>query len=89
MSRRRIVVRGTVQGVGYRWSCRREATRLGVVGWVRNRSDGAVEIVVEGPDDAVDALTDWARRGPPSARVSDVETFDESPVGEEGFEVRG
>lgn len=89
MTRRRIVVRGTVQGVGYRWSCRREAVRLGVAGWVRNRPDGAVEIVVEGPADAVDALTRWARRGPSSARVDDVETVDETPEGEQGFDVRG
>lgn len=89
MRRRRIIVRGAVQGVGYRWACRREAARLGVAGWVRNRPDGAVEIVVEGPDGAVAALTAWAHRGPSSAEVTDVETFDETPVGEHGFEVRG
>lgn len=88
MIRRRVVVRGVVRGVGYRWSCRREAVRLGVAGWVRNRPDGGVEILVEGPADAVDSLTAWARQGPPSARVTDVETTDEEPVGEQGFDVR-
>jgi len=63
---------GMVQGVGYRYALQHEAERLGLTGWVRNRRDGSVEAVVQGPQEAVDALTGWARRGPPAARVSDV-----------------
>jgi acylphosphatase len=61
-----------VQGVGYRYSLQHEAARRGLTGWVRNRRDGSVEAVVQGSQDAVDALTAWARRGPPAARVTDV-----------------
>jgi acylphosphatase len=50
-----------------------EAARLGVTGWVRNRSDGSVEAVIQGPAEAVEALTRWARRGPADARVEGVE----------------
>lgn len=66
-------VTGRVQGVFYRESMRQEAERLGVTGWVRNRSDGAVEAVVHGAPDAIDAITRWARRGPADAAVSSVE----------------
>jgi acylphosphatase len=63
---------GMVQGVGYRYALQDEAERLGLTGWVRNRRDGSVEAVVQGSQQAVDALAAWARRGPPAARVSDV-----------------
>jgi acylphosphatase len=63
---------GMVQGVGYRFALQREALRLGLTGWVRNRADGSVEAVAQGPQPALDALAAWARRGPPAARVSDV-----------------
>jgi acylphosphatase len=63
---------GRVQGVGFRMYMEREAQRLGVTGWVRNRRDGSVEALVSGADDAVDALVEWARRGPPSAKVTDL-----------------
>ncbi|MBO9554740.1 acylphosphatase [Cellulomonas sp.] len=87
-TRRRIVVRGMVQGVGYRWSMAREAGRRGARGWVRNREDGAVEAVVEGDEETVDALVAWARRGPAGAAVSDV-AVDEAPPGPLGpFEIR-
>jgi acylphosphatase len=85
-------ITGMVQGVGYRYALQREAARLGVSGWVRNRSDGSVEAVVQGAQQAVDALAAWARRGPPAARVSDVITA--TPVAAEqahryeGFEIR-
>jgi len=65
----------------------REAQRRGVAGWVRNRRDGSVEAMVQGPREAVDALIDWARRGPPSARVTDVQTS-EGSGDYEGFEMR-
>lgn len=64
-----LQIQGRVQGVWFRESMRREAERLGVVGWVRNRPDGSVEAVAQGAPDAVDALVEWARIGPPQARV--------------------
>ena len=69
---RLLRIRGLVQGVGYRNALHREATRLGLSGWVRNRSDGSVEALVAGPVPALDELIAWARRGPPAARVGEV-----------------
>lgn len=85
--RRRVVVRGVVQGVGFRWSCAREAGRLGVAGWVRNLPDGAVEAVVEGDASQVDAALAYLAHGPRHARVTGVEVHDEPPGGLVGFEV--
>ncbi len=68
----RVRITGIVQGVCFRHETRVEARRLGVLGWVRNRRDGAVEGVFEGPRDRVDALIRWCGRGPPAARVDDV-----------------
>jgi acylphosphatase len=68
----RLTVRGRVQGVGYRDALQEEALRRGVAGWVRNRKDGSVEALVQGPPEAVAELVAWARRGPPAARVSEV-----------------
>ena len=70
---RRLRIHGVVQGVGFRYSLHREAVRLGLAGWVRNRRDGTVEAVVAGPAAAVEAMVAWAHRGPPSARVDHVE----------------
>jgi acylphosphatase len=84
---RHVTIRGLVQGVGFRHYMRREALRLGVAGWVRNRHDGSVEAVVHGSCDAVDALIGWAQHGPPSARVTDVQVTEESGTFE-GFEQR-
>jgi acylphosphatase len=83
----RAVVSGRVQGVWFRESCRREADRLGVAGWVRNTPDGAVEIEAEGERAAVDALVAWARRGPDRARVASVAVADLPPRGESSFVV--
>jgi acylphosphatase len=67
-----LIISGRVQGVGYRASLVDEARRLGVSGWVRNRRDGTVEAVVDGDAGAVAAIVEWARGGPPGARVADV-----------------
>jgi acylphosphatase len=84
---RRVVVHGLVQGVFFRDSCRREAQRAGVAGWVRNRPDGTVEALFEGPEDAVRRMLDWVRHGPPYAQVERVEVTDEQPNGHAGFQV--
>jgi len=88
MIRRRVLVEGRVQGVWYRDSCREEARRLGVQGWVRNCRDGRVEGVFEGPPDDVLALCNWARVGPPRADVTGIEVLEEEPEGLTGFQVR-
>jgi acylphosphatase len=66
---RRLRITGLVQGVGYRAAFLREAERLGLSGWVRNRLDGSVEALVAGDAAALDAIAAWARRGPAMARV--------------------
>jgi acylphosphatase len=88
MSRKRVVARGRVQGVFFRDSTQREAMSAGVAGWVTNRSDGAVEAVFEGDDDAVQRMVEFVRGGPGHANVEDVEVHDEQPEGLSGFEVR-
>jgi acylphosphatase len=70
----RIVIRGRVQGVGYRDSMIHAAQRLGVAGWVRNRADGAVEAFVQGDSTSVESLLDWCRRGPSLARVDAIDS---------------
>ena len=85
---RRVVIRGRVQGVGFRYSLREEALRRGVSGWARNRRDGTVEAVVQGEPDDVDRVIEWARRGPPSAQVSDVEVIEEAAGDYTGFETK-
>jgi acylphosphatase len=86
--RRRVVVRGYVQGVFFRDSCRREANTRGVAGWVTNRRDGAVEAVFEGEPDAVAAMVEWCRRGPRGAEVDAVDETSEEPEGLSRFEIR-
>jgi acylphosphatase len=68
-----LFVRGRVQGVFFRASAQREAKRLGLTGWVRNRSDGSVEILAEGEEDQLKELIAWANRGPSAARVERVD----------------
>ena len=85
--RRRVVVRGRVQGVFFRDSCRRRAMELGVHGWVSNREDGAVEAVFEGEADAVEAMVSWSHQGPAQAHVSSVDVREEDPRSERGFAV--
>ena len=81
---------GMVQGVGYRYAFEREAAKLRITGWVRNRKDGSVEAVAQGPAQALDALAAWARRGPPAARVTGVTASvpSEHDGSYEGFEIR-
>jgi acylphosphatase len=73
MKTQHLLIQGRVQGVWFRESMRCEAERLGVAGWVRNAPDGSVEAVIQGSDEAVDALIEWARIGPPMARVDGIE----------------
>lgn len=80
MRRARAIVTGRVQGVSYRAAAASEARRIGVVGWVRNRDDGSVELEVEGDDDKVAALLAWCENGPPMARVRNVTVEERSPV---------
>lgn len=77
---RLVRVSGLVQGVGYRYATVQRARELGLVGWVRNRHDGTVEVLVQGPAANVEALIDWMRRGPPGAVVTRLEESD-GPAG--------
>ena len=74
---RNLRIHGRVQGVGFRYLLAREAERLGVKGWVRNRRDGSVEALLDGAPVQVDALIAWARIGPPAARVERVEVSEQ------------
>ena len=87
-ARYRVVVHGLVQGVWFRDSCRRVAVDEGVAGWVRNRSDGTVEAVFEGPLDAVARCVSWCRMGPPRAEVDGIDVSEEPAEGIVGFSVR-
>ena len=73
MKTHRLRIHGRVQGVWFRESMRVEAERLNLTGWVRNTPDGTVEAVIQGPAEAVEALIEWARTGPPLARVDRVD----------------
>ena len=88
MIRRRVIVRGLVQGVFFRDSTRRLAQRHNVSGWVANRADGAVEAVFEGEADAVERLVAFSRQGPRGAQIDSVEVTEEEPEGLSGFAVR-
>ncbi len=68
-----VIVRGRVTGVFFRAATQREAKRLGITGWVKNRQDGAVEMVAEGEEDAIKEMVSWANHGPSAARVDSVD----------------
>ncbi|MDP3894566.1 acylphosphatase [Nocardioides sp.] len=85
---REVVVHGRVQGVFFRESCRREAQQGSLTGWVSNEPDGTVRAWFEGPKAQVDAICEWCRHGPPSARVTRVELVNRQPEGLSGFDVR-
>lgn len=89
MIARRLVVHGRVQGVWFRDSTRREAERLDVAGWVRNRADGTVEVWAQGDAAAVAALEAWCGHGPPRADVTAVDAEDVAPeAAMRGFAIR-
>ena len=83
-----MVVSGMVQGVFFRQVTSEQARQLGVAGWVRNRPDGRVEAVFEGPQDAVDELVSWCHEGTPWSDVERVEVIPEEPEGLEAFRIR-
>lgn len=88
-ARAHVYISGRVQGVFFRSEIQDEASRQGVNGWVRNRSDGRVEAVFEGEKDRVDRLVEFSRHGPRGARVSGIEVFWEEYKGEfQGFRIR-
>ena len=88
MHRVTLVVRGRVQGVGFRWFVRQEAERLALHGSVWNRRDGAVEVEAEGPRQRLEALLASVRRGPPGARVTDVDvSWDEGTARHDDFRI--
>jgi acylphosphatase len=84
-----VIVSGRVQGVSFRAATAKEARANGLTGWVRNMPDGRVEAVFQGAKEKIGEMLAWCRKGPPAARVSDVEIFYEKP-GEAfaGFAVR-
>ena len=78
MTVRRLMIKGRVQGVGYRYSMVEAAKRIGVTGWVRNLADGSVEAVVEGTKPQIEAITRWANQGPLMAEVARVDVEEAS-----------
>jgi acylphosphatase len=82
-----LLIRGHVQGVGFRFSMARKARELGVTGWVRNRPDGEVEATVEGSPEAVEAMIAWTRKGPAGAHVVAVDIREEAGGGYADFEI--
>jgi len=88
LARVHVLIEGDVQGVGFRFSTERVATKLGLAGWVRNRPEGAVEAVFEGERSVVDQMVAWCHRGPSSAYVNNVNVNWESPSGDlAGFRI--
>jgi acylphosphatase len=79
MIAKHVLIRGRVQGVGFRFALVDAAREAGVVGWVRNRYDGAVEVFMQGDASGAARIVDWCRRGPPGARVTDIEV-DDAPL---------
>jgi acylphosphatase len=87
---RRFVVRGRVQGVGFRWFVEREAHILGIAGWVRNNSNGTVEVLAQGTRDQLAGLRSRLLEGPRAARVDDVEVSEAEAVkGLNSFRIEG
>ncbi|WP_395244375.1 acylphosphatase [Agromyces sp. MMS24-K17] len=87
MIRRRVVVSGLVQGVGYRYLARKHAQRLGVVGWVRNLPDGTVEAEIEGDEASVATMLRRLEAGPPGSQVTGLAVEEVAPLGEAEFRI--
>ena len=87
-ARRRYLIRGRVQGVGFRYFTQTAAAREGLSGWVRNTPDGGVETAAEGDREALDRFERQLRHGPAGARVERVDAIDEETRGEAGFIIR-
>jgi acylphosphatase len=89
MVRARLLISGAVQGVGYRYSCRREAGARSLSGWVRNLPDGRVEALLQGPEPEVQAMIAWCRHGPADAEVAGVDvSYEEAKDDLAGFRIR-
>ena len=86
--RRRLIVHGRVQGVGFRWAIARAAESRGVAGWAQNRADGTVEAVLEGEPEAVESVVRLSREGPRGAQVERVDIAEEEPEALRGFVTR-
>jgi acylphosphatase len=87
---RRFLMRGRVQGVGFRWFVEREAHILQIAGWVRNNPDGSVEVLAMGTREQLSGLRSRLQDGPRAARVDDIEESEAEPVaGLNLFQVRG
>jgi acylphosphatase len=83
------IVKGVVQGVNFRYYTQERAHSLRLTGWVRNRADGAVEVLAEGPRASLDQLREFLRRGPPAASVTEVKEEWPAPTGEfKWFDIR-
>jgi acylphosphatase len=90
MPAKRYIVRGRVQGVGFRWFVDHEARQLGLSGWVRNNFDGTVEVLAVGSDEQLQALRRKLERGPRAARVDEVQEFmAEAVAGLNTFRIEG
>ena len=88
ITRMHLLVRGRVQGVGFRYTCAAVARSASVRGWIRNLPDGSVEAVAEGARHDVASVVEWCRKGPDGASVFSVQVEEEAPEGLTGFEIR-
>jgi acylphosphatase len=90
MSTKRFIVKGRVQGVGFRWFVEREAAMLGLAGWVRNNDDGTVEVLASGRDEQLESLRSKLKQGPRAARVDTVDEHPaNAPEGLKSFNIHG
>ncbi|MEM9090820.1 MAG: acylphosphatase [Cyanobacteria bacterium P01_F01_bin.53] len=84
----KVWITGRVQGVGYRYSTREQATALGLVGWVRKLPDGRVEAMIQGDRTQIERMIEWFHSGPPAAKVTAVETKEQTQQQFQTFEIR-
>jgi len=84
-----VIVSGRVQGVWFRVNTKQKAEQLGVTGWVKNTHDGRVEAIFEGEESSIKEMIEWCHRGPPQAKIDNVEIDDQMPTnGFDGFSIR-